>query len=280
MRRASLVVWLLHVAGVQAADSGDDDSHEWQYFCFQGEQALLGLGNTRISRLAGLPEVERTQGPVKVRSSATMSPTADSPAASEQLTSVRAAERLKKLEGTCYFMRVGYWTYEACPFKRVRQYHAESGGGTNAPVHSEFLLGTHDASRDDWRPGQQVYLQYFSGGTEGRQSMVRFICPESKRDEDGIVVVQEPKEKQYTFTLRVAALCAGSTGDAASAKGSSVGSRAKAELAKAQAEAKARAAEAKAAAATPGAGMQIAEMIVPQMRLLASLQGRCFHMTR
>ena len=131
-----------------------------------------------------------------------------------------------------------------------------------------------------------MYLQHFSGGTEGRQSMVRFICPESKRDEDGIVVVQEPKEKQYTFTLRVAALCADEAA-AGSGKASTVAGRAKAELAKAKEEAMAAqsakfaAAAAKASGtAVPAQPVQIAEMVVPQMRLLASLQGRCFQMTR
>jgi len=175
-----------------------------------------------------------------------------------------AVEMFRKLRGTCYFMRVGYWTYEVCPFLHVRQYHAESGGGTNAPVHSEFSLGTHQDMKDEWKPQKQVYQQYFAAGAEGRQSTVRYICPESRRDEDGIVVVHEPREKEYIFTIRIAVLCPGTAASAPQA------ARKPAASVRPVAEPK----------AADGESAQIAEMVVPHMRLLSSLKGRCFQLTK
>ena len=111
------------------------------------------------------------------------------------------------LRGRCFFMRVGYWTYEVCPWRRVRQYHSENAVGGNAAVHSEFSLGSYAKGQDEWDGAKRLYSQRYTQGTDGRGTLVRFVCPESRREEDGIAVVSEPTPKQYQITMRVAALC-------------------------------------------------------------------------
>ncbi|KAL1496685.1 hypothetical protein AB1Y20_014279 [Prymnesium parvum] len=245
------------LAAAAAAAASDSEAREWQYFCFEGA-APLAHAATKISTL---PVVDPSSSPSSPSpsspspSSSTPSSPSSSPPSPPSATS--PSERLRPLDGTCYFMRVGYWTYEVCPFNRVRQYHAESGGGANAPVHTEFLLGAHAPEKDTAEGGG--YQQRFTGGTEGRSATVRFVCPESRRDEDGIVAVHEPTEKDYSLTLRVAAMCA---------------------PAAAHEPPKERRGADESKDDRVGAATQIAEMIVPQMRLLSSLQGRCFHMTR
>ena len=112
-------------------------------------------------------------------------------------------------------MRLGFWTYEVCPFVSVRQYHSETGGGRGAAVHNENSLGAHQSTLDAYDPKANAYSQHHTGGTDGRSTRVRFLCPDSWRDEDGIVSVQEPQPKQYQINVRVHALC--DAGAAASA---------------------------------------------------------------
>jgi hypothetical protein len=127
--------------------------------------------------------------------------------------------------------------------------------------------------------------QHFSGGVDGRSSSVRFICPESWRDEDGIVVVHEPRPKQYVINLRVHAMCSGSKQKATAPTPASNRRKATA-IAKGAAAGGATSAGAGGAsrvartAGTSTSGpMQIAEMAMPSMRLLSPLRGRCFSMT-
>jgi hypothetical protein len=238
------LVWLFVARATEA---------EWQYFCFEGVSKLSGMGDTDFTELPG--RVEHAPEPAAAAAETGSEDVGDT---------TTPLDRFRKLKGTCYFMRVGYWTYEVCPYLRVRQYHAESGGGTNAPVHSEFSLGNHDSAHDEWKPSKQVYQQVFGAGSEGRQSTVRYICPESRRDEDGIVVVHEPRAKEYVFTVRISVLCAAAgDGVVKPAVQRPQASRDNSEVQEGD-----------------GPGAQIAEMVVPHMRLLNSLKGRCFHLTK
>ena len=86
------------------------------------------------------------------------------------------------------FVRVdGWWTYELCPFKQARQFHTD--GSAPAGPHSTFLsyqittsftLGTYDADGDEWLRDAQtegwLYVQHYTGGTDGREATVRFLC--------------------------------------------------------------------------------------------------------
>ena len=221
-------------------------------------------------------------------------------AAPEAPTAAQAAAKLEPLRGMCYFMRVGYWTYEVCPWASVRQYHSESGGARSPTIHSEHSLGKHLPSFDDFSAERAVFTQHFGDGEDGRTCAVRYLCPDSWRDEDGIVVVHEPRPKHYVITLRVQALCAyqsegGRTGAASGGKGgvpaptgptASGGSVGAASVAGegggggTMAGASSSGDAAKAPGAAPSSGvMQVAEMILPNTRLLSSLRGRCFSMT-
>ena len=301
----------------------------WQYFCFESANQFAAVANKAIFTI--LPEIdpgggqkpstpepseepadrkvqqypepeEQTQSwteksdvPGEVAADASEVADADE----DELTVAAAVAKLASLRGTCYFMRQGYWTYEACPFVSVRQYHSESGGARGTTVHAEFSLGKHATDRDVILE-QAIYQQDYTGGTEGRMSQVQFSCPDSWRDEDGITSVTEPTTQQYLITLRVQALCP-ATGSKLAMKAErtrreTVAARNRREmlkLKKQEEEEKAAggggAAAAKAAGAGGGGGggaapappstMQIAEMVLPNMRLLSSLRGRCFSMT-
>ena len=117
------------------------------------------------------------------------------------------------------------------------------------------LIGTHDAAQDEWREAQLLYLQHFTGGEEGRRATVRIICPENRREEDGIVIVHEPKMKQYVITVRIAAICTPAAEPAA------VKAPAPAPTPAAAAAGKEKPAPAPAARASP-----LAELSTPQAR--------------
>jgi len=200
---------------------------EWQYFCFDSAAAFGRISTTTIFSVlpdpggkpppatppppaAPLlnPEVKEEADPTAAAPTEAIEAAEEGADEGPSLTPVdRAARHLKSLDGTCYFMRVGYWTYEVCPWKTVRQYHTETGAAGGAAVHNEFSLGKYLSTDDSWNDQTSTYVQQFVQGTEGRGSTVRYMCPDSWRDEDGVVVVHEPRPKQYVVTVRVQALC-------------------------------------------------------------------------
>ena len=99
--------------------------------------------------------------------------------------------RLRRSFRVGCFVRVdGWWTYELCPFKHARQFRTD--GSPPAGPHSTFLsyqissqfaLGAYDADGDEWlrddKSGAWLYVQRYTGGTDGREATVRFLCADA-----------------------------------------------------------------------------------------------------
>ena len=82
------------------------------------------------------------------------------------------------------------------------QYHQRMPRVANAAVHSEFSLGTYAKVKMSGTPRSAA-----RSGTRGTEGRGLHFVSESRREEDGIAIVHEPKPKQYLITMRVAALC-------------------------------------------------------------------------
>jgi len=173
-----------------------------------------------------------------------------------------ASARLRRYDGKCFFMRAGWWTYEVCPWHSVKQYHAENSMDGLSKVRTEFSLGKYQQGEDEFQPNKRVYTQFFTEGTDGRIAVVRYICPESKKEEDGVAVVSEMKEKEYMITMRASAVCPvaspSSTASASTARSSSPPTQ----------------------PASATTAPKVAELLMPQMRLLYSIRMRCFTLTK
>ena len=87
----------------------------------------------------------------------------------------------------CFARVVEWWTYEVCPFRAIRQFHHD--GSAPAGPHGTYLsyqlstvfsLGEY-VDEDAWQlsNGEWLYTQRYTGGSDGRQATVRFICPQS-----------------------------------------------------------------------------------------------------
>jgi hypothetical protein len=103
--------------------------------------------------------------------------------------------RLRRaLRALCLSAAAGWWRYELCPFRSIRQFHPDGSqpAGPNGQylsyqISSQFSIGSYDDG-DAWswtqHAGQQpagewLYTQSYTGGADGRQAVVRYICPSS-----------------------------------------------------------------------------------------------------
>jgi len=102
----------------------------------------------------------------------------------------------------CFTRAKDYWTYEVCPFNKVRQYHKEGDR-----VTMEFNLGSYDPALDS-PVSEPVYAQRYTGGSGKRQSTVRFLCNDDSPDPKPLLTgIAEPEPLRYEFEIKTALAC-------------------------------------------------------------------------
>ncbi|XP_024030616.1 protein OS-9 homolog [Morus notabilis] len=131
-------------------------------------------------------------------------------------------ELLEELKDRCFVRQEGWWSYEFCYQKRVRQVHLE-----DEKVLQEFILGEYDAeataafhqnlsdistlkdprSKD---ASQRYHAHQYTNGTicdltnQPRETEVRFICSEPRAMISSFTEVSTCK---YALTVRSPMLC-------------------------------------------------------------------------
>ncbi|XP_062078223.1 protein OS-9 homolog isoform X2 [Humulus lupulus] len=131
-------------------------------------------------------------------------------------------ELLEELKERCFVRQEGWWAYEFCYLKRVRQLHLE-----DEKVVQEFILGEYDAeattaynqnlsdistlkdprSKD---ASQRYHAHQYTNGTlcdltnQPRETEVRFVCSEPKAM---ISSFTELSTCKYALTVRSPMLC-------------------------------------------------------------------------
>ncbi|XP_023516524.1 protein OS-9 homolog [Cucurbita pepo subsp. pepo] len=131
-------------------------------------------------------------------------------------------ELLEALKEQCFVRQEGWWTYEFCYQKTLRQFHLEDD-----KVVQEFVLGVYDAEETanlnenlsdistlkDPRSkdaSQRYHAHHYTNGTmcdltnRPRETEVRFVCSEPRAMIDSITELSTCK---YALTVRCPTLC-------------------------------------------------------------------------
>jgi len=119
------------------------------------------------------------------------------------------AELLKPLEGSCLYRLEGWWTYEFCYGKHLRQFHQEK----DKPIRpqDEYFMGFNNEliaaeTKDNY------YAAQYDGGTvcdingQQRRSEIRFVC-NNERPTSNIMDINEPFSCSYTVAIHTPLLC-------------------------------------------------------------------------
>jgi protein OS-9 len=142
----------------------------------------------------------------------------------------RALKNFAYSSGGCLRHREGWWTYEICHKRRVRQYHVvteadrseAAKSSRRAPpvvgsVSSEYLLGRYLPNHPDAlsiKFGNVFTMTYVDGercrttdrGTISRRTEVRFVCSEGRLSPHFIDVFED-RICHYVFVVGTPALC-------------------------------------------------------------------------
>lgn len=133
----------------------------------------------------------------------TSAPAVPPAAAAEEEPPQPLATRLHKvLSNRCLTKQSGYWSYEVCPYKSVRQFRAGDSQGL------QFQLGTYDESLDKEENGK--YTQTMVGGTDGRVSQVTYVCNQhalSRQNKHMLFKVTEEVDHIYELEVHTTLAC-------------------------------------------------------------------------
>ncbi|XP_074588049.1 protein OS-9 homolog [Curcuma longa] len=197
--------------------------------CGLGDLTEIGQEEVAMSNKEGknyncyLPIVEET----KVLKTVTQENSSSLIMESEQKIKFKTPDELiEGLKDRCFYRYEGWWTYEFCSHKHVKQLHIEDHKGDNKVVQ-EFVLGMFDAdatsvlnenhsdiftvkdprSKD---ASQRFHAHQYTNGTmcdltnQPRETEVRFVCSEQS------VVISSIKEAatcKYVVTIQCSLLC-------------------------------------------------------------------------
>lgn len=187
-------------------------------------------------------------------------------------TTEAEAEVFAALEGSCTEMTQGFWTYEVCHGREVRQFHVDmqekakaqqlrSQGKLAPPVAREpdWSLGRVDKARKQQRltppagTGARYFTSHFFKGGQrcdetgtGRTTEVQYLCCDGA--DNTIVTVEEPSPCKYKIQLCLQSACGAAAVPAEEARAEAARRRAHEEAEAARAAESARAAAAAASA--------------------------------
>ena len=178
--------------------------------------------------------------PVRSRDDSAEVADADDDARAAFTTEERSALMDQKLDTAhkqgCFYRIEGWWTYEFCYKKRVRQYHQEDKGpGSADPVEGEFSLGVFDAEAtaaaardaaaasdpsrlqtlDSALAAERAHKHVFTGGTPcdltnlERETEVVFKCAPGGGAAPAVVTVAEPATCRYSLSFATPVVCEG-----------------------------------------------------------------------
>jgi len=107
----------------------------------------------------------------------------------------------------CFTRQKDYWTYEVCPYQKVRQFHKEG-----EHVSMDFSLGLYEPGSDELAGG--VISQRFVGGSSDRRSAVRFSCSSELAEQKALLTdIKEPRSQFYEFEIRTPLVCQSAPGE-------------------------------------------------------------------
>ena len=191
-------------AGEHAALAGDDPS------------AVMMTAHDGRRYFCALPKPRGT-GAADDETGADASAT-NASAADEGDAEATVEDVLKPLEGRCFYRIEGWWTYELCHMKKIRQYHQEDKKVTNeynlGVFHAEETELIAESRRKDESatPGAPPYHAHvFTEGTPcdltdlKRQTEVRLTC--APNGVNVIASIEEPSTCRYVFTFQTPELC-------------------------------------------------------------------------
>jgi len=122
-------------------------------------------------------------------------------------TSLEVLPFLKSLKDTCIYRWEGWWTYEFCFGKHVRQFHQEQDG----TIPAQFYLG-HDKGLTSGAPGPEYYSEEYEAGSvcdltgKERTCEIRFYC-DPNADVSVFSSFKEPSSCNYVIRIDTPLLC-------------------------------------------------------------------------
>lgn len=141
----------------------------------------------------------------------------------------KALEPVGEKESSCFTKTYGYWSYEYCPRRSVRQFHREGKKetvsillGTYTPSGDRVLVGDTSSPQTSADPPSAtsvasttsndakeapLFEEHYEGGDGSRVAIVQFSCDKNTQGTDRIAEIVENPTHTYTIRFATRAVC-------------------------------------------------------------------------